>query len=403
MKFFYVIVKIITLITISKCYKTFHHKDLLINVNDNFYSQFTNANNYHSFENMLFKQLEEGHSHKIDNKTIYNQTLSKDNSSFMKYRYLTNTREEMRIYMGDYLSVERNIKFYIEKSQECSVYINDFVRYEKLSNINFVEHMVLHNNGESVEPKGVFSKDVDINFYAFNKKLNIFSVYFENPKDNTNFTIEFDYVGKNLLKSVIEPVKKKRIISNRMKKTQFFEHPTKDTPTTPPTIHPPIKNSYNNSNHVPLNKSNNSHHNNQQDFNNITNHNTVENFNPVVHHHNWFIWKLLNQNFMKMGEKVKIEVYFQLGKEFENSTVLFSFNFTKSIEHTKRESIVKYVWEGEIPPQQLMILDVKFPLFFESCGNLHLSWVMILIGSLFIIFLITMLHMILSTIFFEDF
>ena len=119
--------------------------------------------------------------------------------------------------MGDYISKKRTIKFYLSKSEECSVYINDSVSYEKLSNINFVEHMVLHNNGESIEPKGVYSDQVTINFFAFNRKLNIFSVYFENHKDYANFTIEYDYTAKNLLKSVIDLEKNKKI-SNRIQK-----------------------------------------------------------------------------------------------------------------------------------------------------------------------------------------
>ena len=121
----------------------------------------------------------------------------------------------MRIFIGDYISKKRIIKFFLSKSEECSVLINDFVIYEKLSNINFVEHMVLHNNGESIEPKGVYSDQVAISFFAFNRKLNIFSVYFENPKDYANFTIEYDYIAKNLLKSVIEPEKNKRISNIR--------------------------------------------------------------------------------------------------------------------------------------------------------------------------------------------
>jgi len=66
--------------------------------------------------------------------------------------------------------------------------------------------MILHNNGESIEPKGVYSDQIIINFFAFNRKLNIFSVYFENPKDLKTFTIEYDYLAIGLIKTILEPL-----------------------------------------------------------------------------------------------------------------------------------------------------------------------------------------------------
>ena len=366
MKFLFIIFKIIAMLCVMKSYKIIYKNDFVMGVNDHFYRIMKYENRSHNFENMIFRQLEEKAINKTDNLLA--------NTSLINYRYVTNTREEMRIYMGDYISKKRTIKFYLSKSEECSVYINDSVSYEKLSNINFVEHMVLHNNGESIEPKGVYSDQVTINFFAFNRKLNIFSVYFENHKDYANFTIEFDYTAKYLLKSVID-VEKNKKISNRIQKN--FIKP-------------------NNSTNSSLDKKNVSKKNENP-------HDSKNYFNPNEHHYNWFIWKLLNQNFLKEVELLKIEVYFDLDSEFKKTDVKFSLNFTKSIEVIKKETFVKYSWEGVLFPQQLMILDVKFPLYFESCGNLRLSWMMIIIGSIFIIFLVTMLHLILSTVFFEDF
>jgi len=358
--------------------------EFVLKINEMYYSKLMQENKTNKFKNMIFKELQDSHRNYTRNNVSSNVGDEKTQSN---YRYLTSTREEMRIYLGDYLSKKRNIKFYISRSQECSVFINDSVVYEKLSNINFIEHMVLHNNGESVEPKGVYSNQVNINFFAFNRKLNIFSVYFENPKDYPSFTIEFEYYAKNLLKSVIEPEKrrKRRMLFNSMKRNLVKE------------------------NYLQTNKSFNHNASNSSQVivkrheTRNTNYNTIDSFNPNIHHYNWFIWKLLNQNFMKTIEKVKIEIFFNLGKEFESTDVHFSVNFTKTIEEANKERNVKYVWEGDIQPQQIMILDVKFPMYFETCGNLNLSWIMIIIGSVFIIFLISMLHLILSTIFFEDF
>jgi len=120
-------------------------------------------------------------------------------------------------------------------------------------------------------------------------------------------------------------------------------------------------------------------------------------------HYNWFIWKILNQNFLRTTERINIEIYFQLGKEFEKVEVNFNYNFTKTIENSKSNDTLKYHWETDLLPQEIIVLDVKFPLYFDFCGRLNVSWIMVIIGAIFIIFLISMLHMILSTVFFDEF
>jgi hypothetical protein len=254
------------------------------------------------------------------------------------------TEEGGRNLIGEYASTNRVLKFYISHTQECSLFINDTVSYENFNNVNFVEHMILHNNAEVIDAKGVYSDDVNINFFLFNKKLNIFSVYFEpfkskltsNSDQIKNFTIEYDYDAINIIKS------------NFIKEAE-------------------------NSN--------------------------LEN---STYHYNSFIWKILNQNFLKSKENVTIEIYFDLGKDFEHEDVEFSMNFTKSIFQGDSKNIVKYVWQGKIEPQEVVVLQVKFPLYFEHCGNLSINLVMIFVGSVFIVFLIGMLYIILSTVFSED-
>jgi len=107
--------------------------------------------------------------------------------------------------------------------------------------------------------------------------------------------------------------------------------------------------------------------------------------------------------FLRTTERINIEIYFQLGKEFEKVEVNFNYNFTKTIENSKSNDTLKYHWETDLLPQEIIVLDVKFPLYFDFCGRLNVSWIMVIIGAIFIIFLISMLHMILSTVFFDEF
>ena len=55
--------------------------------------------------------------------------------------------------------------------------------------------------------------------------------------------------------------------------------------------------------------------------NNINNENLTANYNS-------FIWKILNQNFLKNKENISLELYFDLGKQFQHEDVEFSMNFT---------------------------------------------------------------------------
>ncbi len=287
---------------------------------------------------------------------------------------------------GDYISTDRKMKFYISKQQECSIFINDTVSYQNLNNANFVEHMILHNNAEAIDPKGVYSDDININFFLFDRKLNIFSVYFDADNNNTvngnptsypasyqtikpnNFTIEYDYDAINLIKS--------NFVNEKNNSNSNSNYPQNSDSSTSMTS---MGNTYNNYN------------NNNYDENESDNYNS-------------FIWKILNQNFLKNKENITIEIYFDLDKEFQHEDVEFSLNFTKSLVDTdeKNKNIVKYEWKGTIDPQEVVILQVKFPMYFDHCRNLSINFVMIFVGSVFIIFLIGILYIILSTVFSED-
>lgn len=236
------------------------------------------------------------------------------------------------VYSGDFVAKERTVKFYISISQECNVLINDTVHYEQYNkNINFIEHLILHNNVDFIDPKAVFSNNLNINFFAYNKKLNMFSVYFDKNEEQYNYTMEYDYLAVNLIKS-------------------------------------------------------------QKDNNNITRSN------------NTFLWKFFNENLFKIKQKLNLEFYFSFDKLFENENVTFSIpGFNKTIVQDETQRLVKYSYSGELLPQDVMILDVKFPMYIENCGGVNINVPMIIVGSVFIIFLILVLYLILSSMIFEEY
>lgn len=262
---------------------------------------------------------------------LFNNLIRKNTFRFKE----KSTRQRNHMYSVDYTSLSRNISFYISKSNECSVRVNDTVTYNLLTQTNLVEHMLLHNNAESIEPRGVYSDNLQINFFTFNKKLNIFEAYYANPKNNTKYAINYEYDANNLIK--------RNIVVNQTNDTNNNLNETKS--------------------------------------------------------YNSFIWKMVNQNYMKQNETFHIEIEFDLGKRFIDEKIEFSLNFTKVVDEKRAK--VKYIWDGIVDSQDVVVLKVKFPLYFSKCKALKLNFGMILIGSIFIMFLIGMLYFIVSTILLE--
>jgi hypothetical protein len=351
---------------------------LVLKLTEKYYKKIGKAR-IDEFRNMIFKELD--HKEKLIDRHLFdgdNAILSRrvnliknEDVNFNATKNVTSNltlnpnttlatikRMQEKLSASDYSATERILKFYISHTQECSVFINDTVKYHNINNINFVEHMILHNNAENIDPKGVYSDDVSVNFFAFNRKINVFSVYFNNDKPETkgkdSFLIEYDYDAINLIKSNI------------------YSKEDSTFPNKKPT---------HNSNSTPT---------------------ITEKSSEKLQNTNSFIWKILNQNFLKSKELLTIEVYFDLGKDFEHEDVEFSLNFQKSIIDSERKTIVKYEWKGALDPQEVLVMQVKFPLYFENCGNLSINLVIIFVGAVFIIFLIGMLYIILSTVFLDD-
>ena len=130
----------------------------MLKMEEKLFSKVSSRNKEKEFKNLVTRQLD----HQFYQVSGKNQT---EKQSHM----LEPFPEEMRIYTGDYISVKRTLRFLISRNRECSMLVNDTVLYTKLANVNFIEHMILHNNGETIDPIGVYSDKVNISFFAFNR------------------------------------------------------------------------------------------------------------------------------------------------------------------------------------------------------------------------------------------
>ena len=301
-----------------------------------------------NFEKGMAKIINDIENTSVNNKT-FNFSLDNFNNTNRLNKHKMKMRRDEEKFNGDYVSQERTIRFFIDNSLECSVNINDTATYKELFKINFIEHMILHNNADGIDHKGVYSEDLDISYFSFNKKLNTFNVYFENKRRSDYYTIEYDYEAVNLIKTST---------SNSFNKLNRIED------------------------------------------------------NLKVYNFNNFIWKIINQNFIQYKEKINIEIIFNLGETFDPKFVELNLkNYTFYVEIRKpinkhdHEIRTTYVfkWSGLLQPQEVLVLNAKFPLYFENCGDIKANGFMIIIGAIFIILLIGMLYIIISTVFCEDF
>ena len=185
-------------------------------------------------KNLHFQRLPEIRSLKTPNH-IYNLNSSQKNHTFpnsniqqpeiFKNNTLSSSRKKTNTNLeifdwsfGDINSSKRITKFFINLDSKCNIFINDTVYYDRDDfTSNFIDHLILHNNFDSIEPRSIYSHDVTINYFIYNKKLNMFTVNFENEK-HKNYSIVYEYVANNLIKLK----SKKDLYSNTEKNVNEF-------------------------------------------------------------------------------------------------------------------------------------------------------------------------------------
>ncbi len=93
-------------------------------------------------------------------------------------------------------------------------------------------------------------------------------------------------------------------------------------------------------------------------------------------------------------------MHFTIDKLFEHDNVTFiangdEFFFNKSLSTINNKRIVKYKWQGVLTPHEVLVIETKFPMILD-CGIVSVDLPIIIIGSIFILFLIIVLYIILS-------
>jgi len=391
------IIGIITLLTFlskSYCLRFRTNEDNnIFRINENYLKK-SKIKNLDIFKDLFFREIEKRNIlQKTSNSHSYSNSHSQSNTHHnLKKDMVNSTRLNKTMYQtpedylnkspinteielwpenqdnrveSEYICTQRNLKFYISQHNQCNVIVNDQVYYDQLkSNTKLLEHMILHNNADSIEPISVTSNDIDIVSFAFNKRLNLFTAFFENPKNITKPIVDFKYLAENLIKT------NKGSITNGKE--------SNDT--------------------------------------------------------NSFLWKVVNQNLIKVTEKINLEVFFNAGDDFSkfNNTndadaVSSNLNFTKifpdlnnnklvnSLENNKtinkneldeddfnNHYNVKYVWNGTLKLHDVIVIDVYFPKIFDTCGNISINLFIVGTGAVFIILLIGMLFFVFSSLFFEE-
>jgi len=152
----------------------------------------------------------------------HNFNLSESKYDFKKNSKRRKSNSNLDIFdwsFGDINSNKRVTKFYINLESKCNIFINDTIYYDRDDyTSNFIDHLILHNNFDSIEPRSIYSNDVMINYFIYNKKLNMFTVNFEN-ENHKNYSIVYEYYANNLIK--LQP-NKKDFYSNTEKNVNEF-------------------------------------------------------------------------------------------------------------------------------------------------------------------------------------
>ena len=126
---------------------------------------------------------------------------------------------------------------------------------------------------------------------------------------------------------------------------------------------------------------------------------------------------------------MNIEIYFdKIKSNFNPQDIKFSLNFTKitpmkrissnlknsnnsDVNNTVTDAnsddfndhfMVKYLWKGALKLHEVIVVEVKFPMLFDTCGNINVNIFVVALGSIFVIFLVGMLFYIFSAMFFEE-
>jgi len=183
-----------------------------------------------------------------------------------------------------------------------------------------------------ISPEGVYSQNLNVDYFGFSKGINAFSTYFNTNKNHTigepDSSMEFIYQANNLIHSF-------------------------------------------------------------SDFRDDASYENIEyNFNS-------FKWSFRNSNQNQKNLIVKIILFFDLSDNFITEQFISSIPMNRTLIKTTdfrnaSKSIVKLSNQNEINLKFNETVDflIKFPLYFENCKNYKLNFVIVMTGFLFLLFLV---------------
>lgn len=237
---------------------------------------------------------------------------------------------------GKYIETKRILKFYISLDKGCHVDVNDTIEYESNSFKSPIEHIVtndIENHGYKISPKGVYSDDMDVQYFGFSQSIKTFSTYFTNktdaisksPSTNNLTTLEYIYTAKNLIRS----------------------------------------------------------------FSDFRDEASYEN---ITYNYNMLSWYLRNENDNFEDVRIKLEYYFDIGSAFADETTNFTVPMKKKVfqyaSHGKNKTIVKFSTLNDLVLKynESLYAQAKLPLYFENCKNYQLNFLVLLTGFFFVAF-----------------
>jgi len=295
----------------------------------------------------------------------------------------------------------RKIQFFIDFENECDIYINDTVKYEYNKNLNMIDHMILHNDVNRIDPRSINSNTKDINYFIYNKPLNMFSIDFQNKdsQEEKDFEINYQYMADNLIKNTEIISKNKTKLSNKTVisyKSNFLKEIKNITS---------LNENYLNTDGLVLNEDfEDGFWNKIQNFHIIDNNITsifLGNLNikndksdKIIRKFNEFVWKINNEN-IGQNIDVELEFLFFLGDDFDYNKIKFNFK-TKKFTKTISEKIFRvFTWNGILLPYEVKNIKCAFPLAFETCGkNIKYDISVLMILFLFFFFLLLIIYLI---------
>lgn len=127
---------------------------------------------------------------------------------------------------------------------------------------------------------------------------------------------------------------------------------------------------------------------------------TVEdNYHNFEYNYDQFDWKFKNENKEIQDLELNIEVYFDLGNDFQAEPAYFNEKMNKTIIPQKEiyninKTVVKYSTIKFLKTNETINFTGRFPLYFENCKNYSLNKVVRISEIVFTIMFICLVYVI---------